>query len=262
MKVALNFVAPATFVFHRSLISSVALFPIVFLLRKRIPKDTNTLVKLLFLSFLFILQVTATTVGLVGESSGMGSILTSIQPLFVYCLAVKFLQEKTTILRSFGILLGFAGIVLILLGRIVSIAFGSSLILVSGAFFWAGSTVYYKKNLGLLDAFIVVYFQLAASLFPFAMFSALNNTLFVPLEATYLLVISYSAIGSMATGTLIWLFLLKREKATVLSGSSFAVPLVAIFLGWLFLEEDIAIHSVVGAAMVLGGVCLVNLHRE
>ena len=92
-------------------------------------------------------------------------------------------------------------------------------------------------------------------------FAALNlyyGCFSFPQEATYLFMVLYTAIGSAFIGWTIWLFLLRKEDATVVSGSSFIVPLVALFSGWLFLGETIAIESILGSVLVLSGVFLVN----
>jgi drug/metabolite transporter (DMT)-like permease len=71
----------------------------------------------------------------------------------------------------------------------------------------------------------------------------------------------YSSIGGLALGSTIWRFLLREEEATVLSGSSFIIPVVALIFGWQLLGETVHIESAFGSALVLGGLCLVNLKR-
>jgi drug/metabolite transporter (DMT)-like permease len=40
------------------------------------------------------------------------------------------------------------------------------------------------------------------------------------------------------------------------------VPLIALFFGWLFLGENITIESILGSALVLIGVFLVNIKNH
>ncbi|MEM2094811.1 MAG: EamA family transporter, partial [Candidatus Bathyarchaeia archaeon] len=54
------------------------------------------------------------------------------------------------------------------------------------------------------------------------------------------------------------LFLLSKEDATVLSGSSLIVPLLALLIGWRVLGESVGAQSLLGATLTLCGVYLVN----
>jgi len=60
----------------------------------------------------------------------------------------------------------------------------------------------------------------------------------------------------------IWLMLLRSEDATILAGSSFLVPLTALFFGSILLGESIDAQSVLGSALVLVGVYLVNVSKK
>jgi len=255
----LSFVHPVTFLLQRFTISAVVLSPIPLLLRKRIPQDSDTLVKLTLFCLMCVLGITAMHVGLVEESSGIGAVLTYTQPLFVYCLAVPFLKERVTAIKVLGILAGFVGVVVLFLGKVGSFTFNSALIMLFAAFSWAVSVVYYKKHLSHIDPFIANFFQLPISIFPLDLLSVFTKSFVFPVDTTYLWIILYVSVGPLVVGWTIWLFLLKEEEATVVSGSSFIVPLAALFFGWQILGENVSVQSMVGAALVLGGMYLVNL---
>jgi len=261
MKVGLSFVAPATFTLHRFIVSAVSLAPIALVLRKRIPRDSDTFRKLLLYCLLFILQIMVMTIGLVEESSGIGAVLTYTQPLFVFCLAIPFLEETITATKLLGVVIGFLGVVIFALGKISSFTLDSTLILTLGAFLWAASVVYYKKYLSHVDSFVTTFFQFSVGVLPLAVLSLTTNGFVLPKEVTYLWIILYSSVGNFVVGWVIWLFLLKREEATILSGSSFIIPVIALLFGWQLLGESFKIQSILGAALILGGVCLVNLKR-
>ena len=261
-KIALSYVPPLSFVLQRFIFSTITMFSVFLILRKRIPHDAKTLEKLLLLCSINAFGVTITNIGLVGESSGIGAVLTYTQPLFVFCLAIPFLNERLKINKFAGTTVGFAGVVLLFLGSIGSLTFASSMLMILGAFFWAATTIFYKRFLSHVDSFVTNFFQWAFGVIPLATLNLYTGSFFFPNETTYFWMVLYTAIGSSCIGWTIWLFLLRKEDATVVSGSSFIVPLIALFFGWLFLGENMTIESILGSALVLLGVFLVNMKNH
>ena len=51
---------------------------------------------------------------------------------------------------------------------------------------------------------------------------------------------------------------LREEEATVLSSSSFMVPVAAFMFEWLILEETVEPKILLGTALILAGVYTVN----
>jgi len=260
MKSGLEYVAPLDFVLHRFLFSALALSPFVIVLKGRIPKDKETLSRLLLLGLINVLGVVLTNMGLVYEKSGIGAVLTYTQPLFVFCMAVPFLKEKAKGSRILGLPAGFLGVAALSLGKTGSIgtSITSSILLVGGAFLWAVTIIYYKKLLSHVDPIVTNIIQLAVGAATLAPLSALTGGFHFPLSAEYVAIVLYAAMAASGLGLTIWLYLLKDEEATVLSSSSFIVPMSALFFGWLLLGEIVELSSLFGAVLILVGVYLVN----
>jgi drug/metabolite transporter (DMT)-like permease len=134
--------------------------------------------------------------------------------------------------------------------------------MILGAFLWAVTIIYYKRFLNHVDSFVTNFFQWAFGVIPLAALNLYNGSFFFPKKLTYLWMVLYTVIGSACIGWTIWLYLLRKEDAIVVSGSSFMVPLIALFFGWLFLGETITIESILGSALVLLGVFLVNIKNH
>ena len=260
MKSGLGYAEPLTFVFHRFLFSSLSLLPAVIFMRRRIPTNREDLFRLLLLSIINAFGILSTNIGLASEKSGLSAVVTYTQPLFVFCMAVPFLNEKARVYKILGILIGFAGVVAIsaredtLLNSITS----SILFLLLGAFLWAVSTVYYKKFLSRVEPVIVNVFQLSFGAILLGLITASSGELSLPASTNYLLTVLYASIGASAIAFTLWIHLLREEEATVLSSSSLVVPMVALFFGWLLLGETVDLQSIIGAILVISGVYLVN----
>jgi len=260
MKSALYFVGPFNLVFQRFLISSLALSPLLVALREKVPRDRETLVKLLLLSLINAFGIISTNTGLVYEKSSIGAVLTYTQPLFVFCLAVLFLKEKSKLSRLLGILIGFSGVLILYLRGDLSITNFSypSLLLIVGAFTWAVTIVYYKKLLSHVNPVVTNIFQLSVGAIILSALSIPIEGFSFPINETYILLVLYMSLASSSLAMTLWVFLLREEEATVLSTTSFIVPAVALIFGWFFLGENLELNSLLGFILIMTGVYLVN----
>ena len=259
MKVGLSYVDPWSFIYHRFLLSTTALSLLLFILKRRIPVDKRELVRLFILGLITSIGITSTSLGLVYEKSGVSAILTYTQPLFVFCMAIPFLGEKMSIGRVLGVLIGFLG-VMILSTRgdsfIDSLDFPVFL-LVAGAFLWATAIIYYKKFLSHIDPTVANIFQLGVGVVLLTPVIALKGLAFPP-SLNYIPVILYTSICAQGVALTLWVLLLREEEATVLSSSSFMVPVAAFIFGWLILGETVEPKVLFGSALILAGVYMVN----
>jgi len=205
-------------------------------------------------------SILSTNIGLVYEKSGISSVLTYTQPLFVFCLAVPFLKEKSSITRLAGMLVGFVGVLVLYLERILSSTPPSQPLafLLLGAFFWAVTIVYYKKALSHVNPVATNVVQFAVGVIPLSVLALTFEGFSFIITGTYLLIVLYMSVFASAIALTLWVLLLKEEEATVVSASSFAVPMVALVFGWLFLGEVTEPQSILGLVLILAGVYLVN----
>jgi len=260
MKIGLKYVSPLNFVLDRFLLSSLALSPLLIFLRERIPHDKETLVKLFLLGVINAVCVASTNIGLVYEKSGISAILTYTQPLFVFCFALSFLKEKAGISKLLGVFIGFSGVVALSIGEsnpAESLSYPVFFLLM-GAFLWAVTIVYYKKLLSHVDPVVTNAVQLTASAILLAPLASAFEGLSFPLTHLYILIILYTSVFASAIGLTLWVFLLREEDATVLSSSSFMIPIVALFFGWLLIGENVELKSLLSIGLVASGVYLVN----
>jgi drug/metabolite transporter (DMT)-like permease len=259
LKIGLRYASPLSFLFQRLLFSAVAMFPLLVILRRRVPRDRRTLKHLFILSMINVLFWISSTLGLSLTSSGVSAVLTYIQPIFVFCLAVAFLGEEADGLRLLGVILGSSGVLILSAGNgTLSGGLYSSLLLLAGAFFWAVTIVYYKKFLAATDPIVTNILQFTIGTFALALISIpINGTYFPPSEV-YGYVILYNAIFVAIIAWTLWVFLLREEDAIDVSSSSLVIPIMALFLGWVILGETIELKTLLATLLILTGVYLVN----
>jgi len=260
MKSGLKVVGPLNFVMQRFLFSTLALSPLLVFRKRDIPKDRSTWTKLLFHGILNTLSMLSTNIGLVNEQSGISAVLTYTQPLFVFCLAVPILKEVLTGERFLGVTIGFLGVLVLYFKRILS----ASMVLLPlgflllGAFLWGISIIYYKRFLSHVDPIVTNAVQFMAGLILLSLLASTFEGLFIAITGTYLLMLLYISVMASAVALTLWVSLLREEEATVISASSFVIPMVALVFGWILLQETIELESILGFALILAGTYLVN----
>lgn len=72
----------------------------------------------------------------------------------------------------------------------------------------------------------------------------------------------YLAVFPTALGFTTWAFALRRTSAGKMGATVYAVPVVAIALGWLFLGEAPALLALAGGALCLTGVAISRRTRR
>ena len=254
----MRFASPSTFLFNRFTVSVIVLVLVFLMLRKRFPRDRSTLTGLCVYGVIYTLVNAGQVFGLAGEGSGVSAVIIYTQPIFVLCLAAPFLKERINLTKILGVIIGFAGVALLFLNKTGSFSVYYGSILIATAILWAISAVYYKKFLCSADAFAAVIVQMViGTLFLLFLNLGTNNIAF-PVNLEYSELILYSAVGAMALGNVLWLELLSKEEATTLSSSALLVPAVALFFGWLFLNETLSFLALIGSIFTLAGVTLAN----
>ncbi len=253
-------VGPLTFASQSIIVSTIALLPFVFFFKKQIPRNRKTWLHLAVLAITYALLSGFTYLGLVYEGSGVSSVVSYTQPLFVFVFAVTFLGEKMSVVRLSGILLGFVGVAALYLVRGTSaVVFSLPLLfLLLGALLWAVNVVYYKKFLSHVNPMIAncVTFIIGGLLV--SVFAGASEGFFFPATMDYLFALLYNGVGASTVAWTIWIYLIREEETTTVSGSSLLVPMVALILGWILLREVVEPRSVITFALILAGVFLVN----
>ena len=257
VKVALQYVTPLIFSFHQSLIVTIVLVPFLFVTKRQVPRNPNTLLHLLVYGLVNGVNVVISNMGLVGESSGISAMLTFTQPLLVFILSVTFLHESVQTRKLVGVLLGLIGVSILSIRPDEQFNDVSpfSLLLLFGAFLWASSTIYFKKFLGHVDVIVITALQFTIGSGMLGVLSILvDGTVpidFVLEDPVYLSLLLFNALAVSVFGTVIWLFLLRRETATNLSTYGFLIPVIALFVGWSMLGESLNLLSLLGSGLIL-----------
>ncbi len=263
MKVLLDDISPIEIVAGRLFFGSLAIG--LFVMWRRLPiRLSPTLV--LQVSFVAVIG-NVVPFGLIawGEEnidSGIAGVLNSTMPIFTVILAAIFLaEEKITPVRLGGIALGFVGVLALTGDDIVNVTDSSvlgQLAVIGAAFCYGIGAVYTRSLLGSNDPVTLAALQIPLGL-------VLTVPLVFLLEGSpgYGMsaesVLSLLGLGVLGTGFAYILFywLIDNIGSVRSSLVTYVVPVVALMLGWLVLDEGVGLNVIVGAALIIGGVASV-----
>jgi drug/metabolite transporter (DMT)-like permease len=192
--------------------------------------------------------------------SGLTSILFALLPLVTIGFAHLYVPgDRITGRKLAGSVVAFGGIVALFGDRVRldPAGLGPMLAIVASTVCAAAAGVATKRHGGNLHpaslnapAMLIGAAALAAASL------AAGDGLALPLDAPTWSAIVYLAIAGSVITFLGYFTLLKSWSVTSLSFISVFTPTIALFLGFVFLDERPTISSGVGAALILGGVAL------
>ena len=266
IKIALRTLEPFTLVSLRLLIGWLGLMVIMRLTKQQLPRDRSTWQHLTFMGVVNtaapFLLITWAESGQKGVDSAVAAVLNSTVPLFSIVIAGVILRmESVTIGRVAGLMIGFAGVVL-MLSRGIGDGTGSLaayLAVISAALCYAISGSYARRNLRKISPVIVATGQLMIA-------GAIVWVLAFILED-----FSQQSLGVATVGSLLWLgligscvayilyfFVLREWGATRTTMVTYLLPVVGVTAGVALLDESIDWRLIVGGLLILSGVVLVN----
>lgn len=193
-------------------------------------------------------------------SAGTAGMFIASAPIFTALIAVLVLKEKLSAFGWIGMFVGFVGVLLITIGSEGSsftISKGALLILLA-AFATSVFFVYQKPLLVKYHPIeLTAYFTWAGTLPFFIFFPGLwEGIQGATLEANLATV--YTGIFPAALAYVTWAIALSVSEAGSVASMLYAEPVVAIIVAWLWLNELPSILSLIGGAVAIFSVVIIN----
>jgi drug/metabolite transporter (DMT)-like permease len=196
-------------------------------------------------------------------SSGLTSILFAVFPFLVTVFSRVYIpSDKIGPYKIAGMILGFSGIVIIF-SENLSLNFYDNLLpmifVLIAAIMQAWVAVIMKKfgyHLNPLSMnFLPILFGGLLMLIYAYFFEDKNYWRF---NGIAIFSVCYLAFfGTVLTFTTYY-WLLKRMNVVLLSLSAFITPIIALFVGWVILDESLSIQHFIGSSFVLIGILFAN----
>jgi drug/metabolite transporter (DMT)-like permease len=194
--------------------------------------------------------------------AGPAAFIINTNPIMTAVLAMMILGERFSLTAWLGTAISFAGIGVIALGKGLDVEIGVSVLLILGAAFCnAITTVVQKPLFARYKPLHVAAWNMAIGGFVLLPFlpSAIEQAKAAP-SVSFWSVVYLAVVPSLiAYGT--WAITLSRLPAARASNFQYAVPPMAMLIGFFWLGEIPTVFGLIGGAMALAGVVVVNLKR-
>ena len=263
-EIALESLPPLTIVTLRVGLAAITLWLVVLALKLPIPNSPPIWIALLTMGLLNnVLPFSLIVWGQSQISSGLAAILNATAPLFgVIVAGILLRDESATPLKITGVVIGFAGVIVMMdLSSIATSSLLAQLAILAAALSYACASVYGRrfKATG-LNPILVAAGQVTGStllLLPIALWVDGNDHYANVPTQVWAAIISL-AVFSTAAAYILYFKLLASAGATNILLVTLLVPVSAILLGWLFLEESLQTPHIIGMAMIALGLSAID----
>ena len=206
----------------------------------------------------FYLGGTAVAIAL-SVPAGLSALIPGLQPILTSTLANRFLGERVTALQWTGLLLGLAGVVLVLHNRPMSgeagwgwLASGVSLVSITLG------TLYQRRYCSKIDWRSGNLIQYAAVTIFFAVGAGLFEKLEVRWTREFVLSVAWVAVMLSIGSIGLFYWLIRRSAATSVASLFYLVPGVTAVMAYVLFGERLDTVAITGMIACAAAVFLVN----
>lgn len=207
--------------------------------------------------------------------SGLVALMTAITPLWLVGLDTLMHKShhKPSMVVWFGIALGMAGVVVLKIENIGVTTAVSTIgvaVMVVATFGWALGSVWSKRPGGAHSPVVATAMQMLAGGMMLLIASVPKELIAgdewslvrsSPPDLAAWLQWGYLVVFGSLCGFTAYIWLLRNQPAARVATYAYVNPLVAIGLGWILIDEPIGLRTVYAAALMLGGVAVIQLAK-
>ncbi len=261
--VAVKELPPLTVVFARVGLAALLLLPLIRIYRLPVPKTLAGWRPFIVMALLnnvlpFCLLVSGQTM----ISSGLASVINAMTPVFTVLVLAAFGEERLIARRVAGVMLGLFGVI-VLRGLDLHVdsqqSFGILLCLAATVVF-GFSALWAKRELHGVEPLAAATFQLICSgLMMFMLAMAIDRPWQLPMPhvTTLLALVSLAAL-STALAYILFFQIIRGSGPGNVMLVTLLVPVTAIALGYVVLDEVVTLREIVGALIIASGLVIMD----
>lgn len=270
IRIAVTTIPPLLLTAARYLSAGIIMFVVAMLRGERIPRGARTLGELTLVGALMVGIGNLSVVW--AEQwvpSGIAALLVATAPFWVVLLELfRADGERVDVRRGLGMLIGFAGVAMLVTPGGAGGAFDrrfiiGALVIQFGCLGWQYGTQRGKYNLGHVPTVISSAIQMLAGGAIVAVVGVAVGELprFHVTTRTFAALAYLALFGSVLAYTA-YNVALKSLRQTTMSLYAYVNPVVAVILGWLILRERLTWVSMLAMAVILAGMAMLQISRR
>jgi drug/metabolite transporter (DMT)-like permease len=268
-KVAVTELSPFFLASIRFSVAGILMIFLAFVLKQPLKISKKQFLNSMIASFFFLIYGNGVFVwALRYVDSGFGALMASTQPLFVLFL-LRLIDRKPFQKKSIiGVVLGMFGMYLLVSQKTLITSEGTLLgvfMILTCVLSWSYGSVFVSKA-DLPKSFMVTtgYQMLVAGFVLFLASLSFNEVWLSPLlwstnvQVSMVLLIVFGGIIAFTAFN----YLLKNVSPEKVSTSAYVNPVIALFMGWYFLEETLTTQSIIASCVLLTGVYFITSRKR
>lgn len=258
---------PLTFLAARYALAAIALFLIMLAFGVKLPRDrrlwahglaSGVLLHAIYLGGVWYVIDE-------GLATPLSGLIAALQPLITAVLAVTWLAEHLTRRQWLGLALGFAGLVIALLPRLLDLegeAFAAAtwliIINVVAMISVTLGTLYQKRFLQGGDLRAISLIQYIGATLATLPFAYLLEEMHITINVESIAIMAWSVLGLSLAAIGLLLLLIRHGAVSRAATLIYLIPPLVALEAWMLFGEDLAPIAILGMLITVFGVYLVN----
>ena len=260
LKILTESVGVEVLTFWRFVIMFVSFIPILVLLNEPLKLPKKGIKYILSSAFLNIIFMFFAYLGVKYSTAGSGGvIITILSPLFTFVLSLLILKQVHTKLQYLGLFIGLIGGVIMLNLHNAEAFNTGEFYFILASMTWAGITLIAQKSHLHLNTIHYSFFIATISMVVLFLITLSYDTSVVfQQDRRFWLALIYLGVFGQTIATTVFMIASGRLGSTKASSFMFLVPLFALAVAYIVLNEEIKAHIVIGGLISLFAVFLIN----
>ena len=264
-KYGLPYAEPFTLMAARFVVAAGILVPACFVLKASWPKTPQEIAHILIAGFgVQTVYLIGVYYGIwFGISTGVTALVVGLQPLLTAVLAGFILKETVTKRNWLGLILGFAGLGLVVLDRILAPtdALLGLTMLILGLVGITLGTLYQKKYCGPFDVRAGVALQNIMSCIVMVVLAAVFESMVIQWTIDFILAVLWSAAGLSVLAICLYYWLVERGAAARVTSLIYLSPPTTAIMGWAMFGETLSWQTIIGMIVAMIGIAMAVQNR-
>ncbi|MDY0121312.1 MAG: DMT family transporter [Sulfurimonas sp.] len=261
LKVLTPHVSMEVLVFWRFFLMSLSFLPILYFLKKPLILNKTSLGFIFASSVLNIAFMIFSYLGVKhGFAGAAGVIITTLSPIMTFLLIALLFRKKAPSIQYFGLFVGvIGGVIMLELSSFELFMSGANIYFLLCAIIWAGVTLLAQYSHTHLHPIHYSFFiSVIATILSF--FYGYGEGLLDVFEqsVSFWIALLYLAILGQSVATTIFFLASGKLGSQITSSYMFLVPLFALLIAYLLLDEATESHVLIGGSLSLLALYFIN----
>ena len=202
--------------------------------------------------------------------SSLAALLVATEPLWIVILSWVWLKQGRPNWKvALGLLLGFAGVWLLISGRASTAGESAGvgqwigiIAVIIGALSWATGSIYGLRGASPKSSLLAAGMQMLSGSVSLLLVGLIRGeaSTFDPSAVSFnsLFGLAYLIVFGSLLGFTAYSWLLKNARPSMVATYAYVNPVIAVLLGWLIAGESMTGQMLIGAGIVVGSVVLIT----